>query len=50
MVSDEKLFGEATREFSSSMVDADLLAKARVLAGGDEKALKSNILNYALNN
>ncbi len=36
-VSDEKLFGEATRELSSGVIDKDLLSKARVLAGGDKK-------------
>lgn len=36
-MSDEKLFGAATREFSTGVVDEDLLAKARVLAGGEGK-------------
>lgn len=37
-MSDENFFGEATREVSSGVVDEDLLAKARVLAGGDKKS------------
>lgn len=36
-VSDENFFGAATREFSLGVADENLLAKARVLAGGDEK-------------
>jgi hypothetical protein len=37
-MSDEIFFGAATKELSLGIVDQNLLAKARVLAGGDKKS------------